>query len=54
MPRVGFRQLDRRAAGKMGFEGAPRDSTTDAFYFGLLLRYVNALEAAGDELGLGL
>jgi hypothetical protein len=37
---------------RTGFDGAPRDSTTDAAYFGLILRYVNALEAAGQELGL--
>lgn len=37
---------------RLGFEGAPRDSTSTASYFGLILRYLNALEAAGQELGL--
>lgn len=35
---------------RLGFDGAPRDSTTVAFYFGLTQRYVSALESAFREL----
>ena len=44
--------LSLQQQARMGFAGAPFDSTADAAYVGLLMRYVIALEAAGNELGL--